>query len=177
MNHARLPWHSRCNSGFVMKKIITGLLGLGILGTSSLALADRYEPRDYQRGDRIAIRERDQRFDRTDRYGRFDRTRDVYRPQATWQALTSIEQLGRYNDSFDVRGRFAQLRLQNQAGRSYVRSIVVQFVDGSRQTLRVNQTLDGNHAMVNLSLDSSRRIDRIFVDGHTQSGGIQLYAM
>jgi hypothetical protein len=59
-----------------------------------------------------------------------------------------------------------------------VRSIQVQFTDGSRQTMRVNQTLDGNHAMVNLSLDSSRRIDRIFVDGYTQSGGgIQLYAM
>jgi hypothetical protein len=161
-----------------MKKLLSSILGLGILGTSSLAFADRSQPRDVQRGDRIAIRERDHRFDRTDRYDRFDRTRDVYRPSTTWQALTSIEQLGRYNDSFDARGRFAQLRLQNQAGRSYVRSIVVQFVDGSRQTMRVNQTLDGNHAMVNLSLDSSRRIDRIFVDGYTQSGGgIQLYAM
>jgi hypothetical protein len=173
--------------GFAMKKLSSLLLGIGILGTSSLALADRgYQPRDLQRGNRIAIRERvgfdrndrydrNDRFDRNDRDGRFDR--DVYRPSTTWQALTSIEQLGRYNDSFDARGRFAQLRLQNQTGRTYVRSIEVQFVDGSRQQMRVNQTLDGNHAMVNLTLDSSRRIDRILVDGYTQSGGIQLYAM
>jgi len=154
-----------------MKKITSMLLGLGILGTSSLALADR-APRTIQRGERIAIRER-VRVDT-----RFDRTRDIYRPSTTWQALTSIEQLGRYNDMFDVRGRFAQLRLQNQTGRSYVRSIEVQFTDGSHQVMRVNQTLDGNHAMVNLTLDSTRRIDRIFVDGYTQSGGgLQLYAM
>lgn len=157
-------------------KITSLLLGLGILGTSSLALADR-APRSFQRGDRIAIRDRvttiDRYRDRTpDRY-----RSDVYRPSTTWQALTSIECLDRYN-SFDARGRFAQLRLQNQMGRSYVRSIEVLFTDGSRQRMRVDQTLDGNHAMVNLSLDSSRRIDRILVDGYTQSGGgIQLYAM
>ncbi len=162
-----------------MKKILSGLLGLGILGTSSFALADTYRPRDLQRGQRVAIRERADhaRFDRgrIDR-GRFDR--DVYRPSTTWQALTSIEQLGRYNDSFDVRGRFAQLRLQNQSGRSYVRSIEVLFVDGSSQRMRVNELLDGNHAMVNLTLDSSRRIDRVLVDGYSQAGGgVQLYAM
>lgn len=177
-------------SGVAMKKISSLLLGLGILGTSSLALADR-APRSIERGDRIAIRDRASNVDRNrDRFQNQDRfqTRfqersqdryreDVYRPFTTWQALTSVQQLGRYNDEFDVRGRFGQVRLQNNSGRSYVRSIEVQFTDGSSQIMRVNQLLDGNHAMVNLTLDSSRRLDRILVDGYTQSGGIQLYAM
>lgn len=167
-----------------MKKLTSFVLGLGILGTSSLALADRaYNPRDLQRGQRIAIRERAPSYsaynrDRFDRVNRHER--DVYVPSTTWQALSSIESLGRFDDAFDVRSRglFGQLRLQNQTGRTYVRGIEIQFADGSRQRVAVNQLLDGNHAMVNVTLDSTRRIDRILVDGRSEGGGgVQLYAM
>lgn len=164
---ARFAWPARCNALVSMKTLGSILLGLGILGSSASAFAGPHDR--IQRFDRV---------ERHDRADRFDRGRDVYRPSTSWQALTSVERLGRRNDVFDVRGRFAQLRLQNQTGRTYVRSIEVQFTDGSRQRMRVNRTLDGNHAMVNLQLDGSRRLDRIFVDGYSERGGsIQLYAM
>jgi hypothetical protein len=160
-----------------MKKLTSFVLGLGILGTSSLALADRaHPPRDVQRGDRIAIRER--AVVRGDRYGRVER--EVYVPSTSWTALSSTQSLDRYVDRFDVntRGLFGQVRLQNQTGRTYVRGIEIQFIDGSCQRVAVNQLLDGNHAMVNITLDGRRRIDRIVVDGRSEmGGGVQLYAM
>ena len=140
------------------------LLSIGILGSSTAALADA-------------------------RYSRFERTR--YRPAAmqvdtprvntTWQPLTSVERLDRGGDVFDLQGRarFAQLRLQNQTGRTVVRQIDIVFADGSRQCVQVNRALVGNHDMINIDLDGdARRIDKIFVDGRSaRTGGYQLYAM
>jgi hypothetical protein len=145
------------------------LLSLGVLGSSTAALADWNGYRDA----------RPARFEQRVRV-----ERDVYRPRTTWMPLTSVERLGdrgaRRGESFDIaaRERFAQLRLQNQTGRSYVRQIEIVYANGESRCIEVNRVLDGNHDMVNIDLDSSRRIERIVVDGRSlRGGGVQLYAM
>lgn len=99
----------------------------------------------------------------------------------TWQPLTSVERLERGGDVFDLRqrARFDQLRLQNQAGRMFVRQIDVVFADGSRQCVQVNRQLVGNHDMIEIDLDGNgRRIARVLVDGRSaRDGSYQLYAM
>ena len=143
-------------------RITSLLLTFGILGSASLALAD--EPR---------------RWAQRDAYGnRFhDSSRD--RP-SSWESLTAEQRLERGGDVFDVRTRhrFQQLRLQNQSGRTFVRSIEVVFMNGQRQRIDVGRMLEGNHAMVTVDLPGdSRRIDRIIVEGRSRrSGSYQLYA-
>ena len=137
------------------------LVTLGILGSSSLALADRGY--DWNR----------------DRRARSDVT---YHQRTTWLALTTPQRLDRGGDVFDLRRsheRFAQLRLQNQTGRTVVRSIEIIFGNGQRQLVHVNRVLAGNHAMVNVDIEgNARRIARIIVDGRSGRGGsYQLYAM
>jgi hypothetical protein len=143
-------------------RIKTLLVTLGIVGSSSLALADRgYTTwRDHQPA----------RFEQ--RY-------------TTWQPLTSLERLdrsfGARGDLFDLgtRGRFTQLRLQNQSGRTLVRQIEIVFANGERQVVQVGRALEGNHAMINIDLEGdARRIDKIFVDGRSgRRSSYQLYAM
>jgi hypothetical protein len=137
------------------------LVTLGILGSSSLALADH--GRRYDRDD-----------DRP-------RVREVYRPRTTWTPLTAQQRLDRGRDVFDIdrRQRFAQLRLQNQTGRTFVRHIEIIFANGARQHVHVDRMLDGNHAMVNVDLDGrARRIDHVIVHGRSgRAGSHQLYAM
>jgi hypothetical protein len=158
-----LRWHPRCTSGFAMR-IKSLLVTLGILGSSSLALADH--------------RGFDGRWDRRYREARFEQR---YQPRTTWLALTSIETLEGRGDAFhiDARERFTQLRLQNQTGRSFVRAILVELGNGERQRIEVNRVLSGNHDMVNIQLPGgARRIERIVVLGDSRRNGTyQLYAM
>jgi hypothetical protein len=144
-------------------RITSVLFALGILGSSSLALADT--PNRWQRRDA-----QDHRF--------HDYSRD--RP-STWQPLTPQQRLERGGDVFDVRfrHRFQQVRLQNQTGRTFVRSIEVVFANGRRQRIDVGRMLEGNHDMVTVDLPGdTRRIDRIIVEGRSRrSGSYQLYAM
>src|SRR5688572_1251118 len=90
-------WHSSCTRSVAMR-IKSLLVTLGILGSSSLALADH---------DRFS-----NRWDRRhrDNYG--------YQQRTTWQPLSSQLQLRR-GEMVDVQcnDRFGQLRLQNQTGR------------------------------------------------------------
>ena len=71
------------------------------------------------------------------------------------------------------------MRLQNQSGRTFVRSIEIVFMNGQRQRIDVGRMLEGNHSMVTVDLPGgSRRIDRIIVEGRSRrSGSYQLYAM
>lgn len=155
------------------------LVSLGLLGSSAVALAD-HNPDQSQR--RIEASYRQPGYQQPDRasprtYG----GREVYRPNTTWQALTSIERLERGGDVFDLRSRerFSQLRLQNQTGRTLVRRIDIVFADGSHQRVQIDRALDGNHAMVDVDLDGdARRIDKIFIDGRSaRNASYQLYAM
>ena len=104
-----------------------------------------------------------------------------YTQRSTWTPLTQPERLDRGSDLFDLRyqnERFAQLRLQNQTGRTFVRGIEIVFANGERQYVAVNRMLDGNYAMVNIDLERNRRIDQIIVDGRSGRGSsYQLYAM
>lgn len=135
-------------------RITSILLGLSILGSAPLAGAD-----DHARADD-------------------DRSHDR---ASSWQALSPQQRLERGGDVFDVRThrRFRQVRLQNQTGRTYVRSIEVVFANGQRQRIDVDRTLEGNHAMVDIDLPGdSRRIDQIIVEGRSRrTGTYQLYAM
>jgi hypothetical protein len=92
-----------------------------------------------------------------------------------------VQRLDRGGDVFDLntRGRFAQLRLQNQTGRTYVRQIDIIYANGERQCVEVNRALEGNHAMINIDLDGdAHRIDKLVVDGRSNyEGTYQLYAM
>ena len=169
------------------------LVTLGILGSSSLALADHgYTTNPYQQR-RIETTWRDRqpaRFQqpayrpdyRNDDRDDFRRGSYGYDQRSTtWQPLTSLERLDRRGDLFDLstRGRFTQLRLQNQSGRTLVRQIEIVFANGERQVVHVGRALEGNHAMINVDLDGdARRIDKIFVDGRSgRDGSYQLYAM
>ena len=144
-------------------RITSLLLSLGILGSASLAVAD--EPGRWQQRDAYGDRFRDNSRDRP----------------TTWQPLTPEQRLERGGDVFDVRTRqrFQQLRLQNQSGRTFVRSIEIVFMNGQRQRIDVGRMLEGNHAMVTVDLPGdARRIDRIIVEGRSRrSGSYQLYAM
>jgi hypothetical protein len=130
------------------------LLGLGVLGSSTAALADwQYRP------------------------ARFERPVRVERRATSWMPLTSVVNSG---GAFDVplRERFGQLRLQNQTGRTFVRTIEIVYGNGERRCVEVNRVLNGNHDMVNIDLDQSRRISRVIVDGRSgRRGTFQLYAM
>jgi len=158
------------------------LVTLGLVGSSSLALADHDFNNTQSR----------RRVETTWRYRQPAVYQQQYRPQyrhqepayqtySTWQPLTAVERLDRGGDMFDLRtrGRFAQLRLQNQTGRTHVRQIDIVFADGSRQCVQLNRVLEGNHAMINIQLDGgTRRIDQILVDGRSsRDGSYQLYAM
>ena len=154
------------------------LVTLGILGSSSLALAD-HNFNNYQSRRRVETTWRNRQpavYQQQYRY-----QEPAYRTYSTWQPLTSVERLDRGGDMFDLRtrGRFSQLRLQNQTGRTHVRQIDIVFTDGSRQCVQLNRVLDGNHAMINIQLDGgTRRIDQILVDGRSsRDGSYQLYAM
>lgn len=166
------------------------LVTLGLVGSSSLALADhdfnsvqsrrRVETTWRNRQPAVYQPQYQQQYQQQYRY-----QEPAYRTYSTWQPLTSIERLGRRfgsgGDMFDLRtqGRFAQLRLQNQTGRTHVRQIDIVFADGSRQCVQLNRVLEGNHAMINIQLDGgTRRIDQILVDGRSsRDGRYQLYAM
>ena len=159
------------------------LVTLGILGSSSLALADHANDRSWLRDDRYRparIVHEQPRLRDDVRY----RFRDdlAYRQRTTWLALSAPERLERGGDIFDLRyqrERFAQLRLQNQTGRTLVRHIEIVFANGERQHVHVDRVLDGNYAMVNIQLDrGARRIAQVIVDGRSQRGSsYQLYAM
>jgi hypothetical protein len=124
------------------------LLTVGVLGSSTAALAD-WQYRPAR----------------------------VERRTTSWMPLTSIERTG---GVFDVsaRQRFGQLRLQNQTGRTFVRTIEIVYGNGERRCIEVNRVLNGNHDMVNIDLDQSRRISQVIVDGRSgRRGTFQLYAM
>ena len=159
------------------------LLGLGILGSSTVALAD-HNTSSWQQQRRTTVVHRQpvrQPVYQPATYQQYRSYEPAYRQHTTWQALTSRERLERGGDVFDLssRERFSQLRLQNQTGRTLVRQIDIVFADGQRQCVQVNQLLDGNHAMINVDLDGdARRIDKIFIDGRSGlNGSYQLYAM
>jgi hypothetical protein len=138
-------------------RITSILLSLGIVTSASIAAADDHGRWQGRRG--------------------HDRAGD---PSSTWVPLSPQQQLDR-GDVFDVRTRhrFRQVRLQNQTGRTYVRSIEVVFANGQHQRIDVNRTLEGNHAMIDIDLPGdTRRIERIVVEGRSRrSGSYQLYAM
>lgn len=159
------------------------LVTLGIVGSSSLALADHAYTRTWLDDDRY----RPARFVREQPRVRADvryHFRDdlAARQRTSWLALSAPERLERGGDVFDLRyqrERFSQLRLQNQIGRTLVRHIEIVFANGERQHVHVDRVLDGNYAMVNIQLDGgSRRIAHVIVDGRSQRGSsYQLYAM
>lgn len=165
-------------------RIKSVLVTLGILGSSSLALADHgYDYTRDQRYRQARVVQQTPRF-RDDVRFRDRGFRDdlAYRQRTTWLALTQAQRLERGRDVFDFGysgERFAQLRLQNQTGRTVVRTIEIVFANGERQLVHVNQILEGNHAMVNIDIDgNTRRIARIIVDGRSgRAASYQLYAM
>ena len=161
------------------------LVTLGMLGSSSLALADHSYTTTRSR--RIETTWRNRQPARLQQpapvYRQDYRQRSYEHEQryTTWQPLTSLERLERRGDMFDLstRGRFTQLRLQNQSGRTLVRQVEIVFANGERQVVQCGTALDGNHAMINIDLEGdARRIDKIFVDGRSgRDGSYQLYAM
>jgi hypothetical protein len=158
------------------------LVTLGIVGSSSLALADRgYNNNAQQRRIETTWRNRQPARFQQPAYDYRQPSYGYDQRYTTWQPLTSLERLDRRGDMFDLstRGRFTQLRLQNQSGRTVVRQIEIVFANGERQFVQVNRALDGNHAMINIDLEGdARRIDKIFVDGRSaRDGSYQLYAM
>lgn len=186
------------------------LTALAIVGSSSVALADHpstatsyasayapaYAGEVYARDRQVVVRDRDayraprfdrraERFDRDDlRFDDRGRRDRAYAParRTTWLALTPQVHMHRGGQVFEVdrRERFAQLRLQNQHGRTAVERIIVEFANGEQQIVDGRRRpLDGNHAMIDIDLDGDgRRIDRVIVVGRSAPGAsYQLYAM
>jgi hypothetical protein len=150
------------------------LVTLGILGTTSLAIADP-GVRGYRDDSH-----RDNSYGDHGRRDRYDGYRHRPRP-SSWIPLTSHVDLDRRIVA-DVSShqRFERLRIQNHHGRSVVRAIIVQFANGQRQRIPVHQVLAGPRAMVNVELAGAgaRRIDRVVVLGRSgHDAALQLYAM
>src|SRR5688500_5009317 len=120
-------------------KIKSLLVTLGILGSSSVALAEHFhEPRN----------------DHTLRYFD-DRGRDDgFRRHTTWVPLTSqMRQFGaRAEIDVSMHDRFGQVRLQNKTGRMAVRAIMIQFNNGEQQVIRVDRMLNGHRERVDIDL-------------------------
>ena len=154
------------------------LVTFGILGSSSVALADHFHaPRSDHPVRYFDDRERDDGFRRDDDF----RRNDDFRRHTTWVPLTSpMRQYGpRTEIDVSMRDRFGQVRLQNKTGRTHVRAIMIQFRNGEQQVIRVDRLLFGHRERVDIDLSGeARRIDRIVVVGRTgQDGSYQLYAM
>jgi hypothetical protein len=169
-----------------LMKITSLLLGLGILGSSSVALAQSpYQPRgDYT--DRFYDELDDPYFDdgRLDRRRyddrRYDRDRFDQRRNTTWVALTHQMQQRSSREVIQVPTRmpFWQMRLQHQTGRSYIDAIVIEFSNGQRQVVRIGRVIQGRER-VNIDLHGDlRRVDRVIIHGRPGPRGLyQLYAM
>jgi hypothetical protein len=147
------------------------LLGLGLLGASSAAIASPYDGRPYDR-------------DRADSARRYDdrwRPGDTERLHETWMPLAPSIHHRRGTEVVDVwsRDRFNSLRLQNQAGETYVRAIIVEYANGERQRVAVNRALEGHRTRVDVQLPGgARRIARVVVIGESSAdAAYQLYAM
>jgi len=153
----------------MLKAIIATL----VLGASGAAIADP--------GPGVTIRG-EARWGQTQPVQTYQR--DQHRPYVrnnTWVALTTPLQLDRGRTTIDVTQRrpFTQLRLQTTNGASRVDRVIVQFENGARQVIAVNQRLSPRNPMVNIDLDGQqRRVDRITVMGDSRRGGsIQVFGI
>lgn len=143
-----------------MKAIITLL----IVGTSSLAAANPISVRDHRFDNN-----RPQYGDRFDRDGRFDHDRRWYRDgradRMRWRRpvllAQNVQMIRRYNRDYrplridlDARvGNLQRLRLDREAGRMFIDSVVVMYADGHRRTVRVNRMLSARDSSVVIDLD------------------------
>lgn len=167
---------------------LTALITTLVLGSSTVAMADPqrwYDDRDDVRDDRRSrFDDRDGRFDRRVFGWRDRRDGDDAGPRRyrhAWVALSAPIELARGRDVIDVRdrGTFTQLRLQTTNGASRIDRVVVRFVDGTRQVVRLDRVLDPRSPMVEVLLDgNNRRIDRVVVIGDSRrNAAIQLFAI
>ncbi len=67
-------------------------------------------------------------------------------------------------------GRFTLLRLEASKGRPYVRSIRIDFTDGSRRVVRVGKTLGKRPVYVDLG--GPHEIRQIMIDGDRRTKGL-----
>lgn len=141
------------------------LLGLGILGSASAAVAGPYDHRPSN--------------PRVEQRWRF--RGDTDRLHQTWVPLAPSIRQDRRAEVVDVwsRDRFNSLRLQNQSGRTFVRAIVLEYADGQRQRVRVGRVLEGHRTRVDIQLPGgARRLERVVVIGDASpDAAYQLYAM
>lgn len=149
-----------------MKALITFL----ILGTTSLAAANP-GPRDA----RYSQVQYSDRYDRAHWYrdGRPDRMR-WRRPVLLAQNVQMIAR--HHRDDRPVRvnldprvGSLDKLRLDHEAGQMFVRSIVVTYADGSRQTFRVNRSLSPRDRSIVIDVRRGS-VTGVYVYGQTTRG-------
>lgn len=152
----------------MLKAIITTL----VLGTAGTAVAD-HRPSVTFRGEA--------RWGTPQPVQTHQRDRRPQWRNNTWVALTSPLRLDRNRTHIDVNQRraFSQLRLQTTNGASRIDRVIVQFENGGRQVIHVNQRLSPRNPMVNIDLTGNmRRVDRIVVMGDSRRGGaIQVFGI
>lgn len=149
-----------------MKAIITLL----IVGTSSLAAANPISVRDTRHVDNHL---QYNRGDHWYRDGRADRMR-WRRPVLLAQNVRMIAQHHRNQAplriALDPRvGGLEKLRLDHETGQMFVRSILVTYADGHRQTVRVNRSLSARDRAIVIDLRHGR-VTGLYVYGQTTRG-------
>lgn len=161
-------------------KIKALLITLGILGTSSVAMArpvlsysaeasvnfgSSHGPvvRDHRWNPRPApmpVRS----HQRPMRYDSWDNDFYQHRAVVLGEGLYFGDTEYRKDIVVGAQGRFRALELRSDGGATYIMKVVIEFADGGVQQIDINRTLRGYQAMT-LDLDgrSSRAFHRIFI--------------
>lgn len=105
-------------------------------------------------------------------------TADAYQT-SSWIALTEPMPLSRGRDVIKLSSKqFTQLRFQTTMGSSHIERVIVQFTDGTSQSIDLNVKLDVSNPMVQFAVDGSKRIDRVVVVGaSSRRSAVQMFGM
>jgi hypothetical protein len=142
------------------------VLALIVVGISTTAAA---EPKQEEISGRVSLNEN-------------DATNDPPRAPSEWVELADPSP-AKHGKQFIIVGRqagyFSRLRVDAAKGRTHVRSVEVQFDDGTTKTVRLNRTISTSgrkSALVELA-DEPKAIEQIIVTTDRVGGEWSLYGI
>jgi len=118
----------------------------------------------------VEVRDRDWRHDRYDSYDQSHWNRDF---KGRWVSLGNGYKAynARQMISVDAGNRYSKLRIQGTSGAPVVTRITVQFANGGRQEVELNERLSGGAGSVIDLNGDTRKITRIIVHTDGRSRG------
>jgi hypothetical protein len=98
----------------------------------------------------------------------------------TWYALSSPMKLSNGRDQLRLAtpAAFNKLRVQATTGSTTVFFVNVIYADATNQVITLDTKLSAGNALVEVPVDSSRKITRVNISGSSdRSGSVQLFGM